>query len=81
VANEHVKVTLYPNPVNDWLTLEAPMTINSIHVFDLSGKMVLDHATNDNIVQLDVSKLETGVYLIYSRIKESEYSIQRVSIH
>ena len=54
---------LYPNPVTNILTINNPngITIDSIAVYDITGKIVLKQETSLNI---NVQQLPQGVYLL-----------------
>ena len=56
---ETVSVKLYPNPVNNLLTIETNANYFSVTLYDLTGRAVM---TVINETQLDVSVLNTGIY-------------------
>lgn len=64
-AQEEVEFNLYPNPANDVLNLQTDASINLINISDMAGRTVmtqsLSGATN---TRLDVSSMESGVYLL-----------------
>lgn len=55
--------TVYPNPTTDFLNLKGD-NIESIKVFDMSGKLVLSDTYNTTNVKLDVTSLVNGYYTI-----------------
>jgi len=57
------KVKLYPNPVSDFLNITTSLSLNSYEVYDVLGKVVLK-ASDTKSNQIDVSKLNKGIYLI-----------------
>lgn len=57
------KVKLYPNPVSDVLNITTSSSFNSYEIYDVIGKVVLK-AKGIQSNQIDVSKLEKGIYLI-----------------
>ncbi|MTE28169.1 T9SS type A sorting domain-containing protein [Winogradskyella ouciana] len=62
-------VSVYPNPTtSDWTIKSNSQTINSIEIFDLLGKQVMELEPNKTDVKIDASELNVGVYLakIYS---------------
>lgn len=63
--SSEMKVTLYPNPTSDYLTIDLPDTISQAHyeTYDVTGRMV-DHGTASHQEQLDVTKLNPGTYII-----------------
>lgn len=54
----------YPNPVNDVLNIDYVEPIRFVEVFDLLGKRVKTLNANDQNVQIDLSDLASGTYMI-----------------
>jgi len=60
-----VSFKIYPNPVNDWLTIDLGNQTNAkITVYDISGKRILSQDITSNIHVLDVNNLQSGMYLM-----------------
>ena len=58
-------VRVYPIPAVNTLYLENASDIRTMTVFDITGSIVLQkHNAGDDKVQLDVSSLDSGVYMI-----------------
>jgi len=53
-------VSLYPNPSNGIVTINADLAIESISIMDLQGQMLLN--TKENFV--DASNLSAGIYIV-----------------
>ncbi|MEZ4799983.1 MAG: T9SS type A sorting domain-containing protein [Flavobacteriales bacterium] len=63
VSNTSFKV--YPNPANDRFMISSNEVMNSVVVFDITGKMVASrNAINVTTLDMNVSELPTGVYLV-----------------
>ncbi len=69
--NEVVDVNLYPNPVEDQLTVEMNSSANfdaNIAVKDILGKVVYQTSRSvkkgTNRVEIDANRLQSGVYLV-----------------
>lgn len=58
------RISVYPNPVQDQLTVKAEETISSIEWYDVAGRLLRIHLVNDSEVTLDLSKQATGVYFM-----------------
>ncbi len=54
----------YPNPVRDILNISYTMTIDSVEIFNLLGQRVSVKAVNQNALELNVSDLPSGTYLV-----------------
>jgi hypothetical protein len=55
-------VTVYPNPVKDMLHIQTEQTIQSVFVFDLSGKLLIHVRGNQQTINLQ--SLQTGNYIV-----------------
>lgn len=53
----------YPNPVNEVLTIQSQVTIESIDVYNLMGQIVLKSSTISQ-GKIDLSVLNEGIYLV-----------------
>lgn len=62
--NTAASFSMYPNPVQDQLTLEANSRIEKVSVFDITGKEVYSIPTDNNKVVVNVNFLERGIYLV-----------------
>jgi len=58
------KINFYPNPAKNILTVENDVNLTKITLYDLSGKSVLNNNVNSKKVQLDISHLAKGVYMM-----------------
>lgn len=57
------KVSVYPNPVNEFVTISSELEINKLEIYNLLGKRVISSSKLvDN--NLDISSLSKGVYLL-----------------
>ena len=66
---EHNNIQAYPNPANNTLYIDnLPEDVNSIKIFNIEGKLVLDAAIN-NI--LDISKIKEGLYQLKITTKDN----------
>jgi hypothetical protein len=73
---------VYPNPTNGLLTIEATKFSNknaSIEVVDIIGKIVVSEQLNANTLtkQIDISKLQNGVYFV-RLIIDNEQSVRKI---
>ncbi len=54
----------YPNPVEDVLTINSSITINSFIVYDLLGRNIMAESINKDKFDIDLSVLPTSNYII-----------------
>ena len=64
--NEEVSgLLIYPNPVKNVLTIiNYTANIENINIYNLNGQLVLNKKLNNNHNTLNVSSLESGIYII-----------------
>ena len=67
VAPNNVKI--YPNPTQQFIIIEG-IDIASLKIYDMSGRLVMN--TNNNSSQVDVGRLNAGVYLIQIATENNE---------
>jgi len=56
--------SVYPNPVQDILNIKSSTVIETVVVYDILGKVVLQAQPNKISPSLDVSTLSSGAYLV-----------------
>ena len=60
-----IDVSLYPYPATDYLTLVAHEALfNELFIMDLQGRIILSHKTQDTRIDLDLTGLNPGNYLV-----------------
>ena len=57
---------IYPNPASNAITIENESTIQSVNIYNVVGQEVKVASPNANSITLDISNLETGIYIIKS---------------
>ena len=65
-VGEHAAIgfDLYPNPVNDKLTIEATETIDHIEIFSITGAKVFSQKHCGNMAEINTADLPFGTYVI-----------------
>lgn len=59
-----VQATIFPNPVNNELNVQALTQISDIEIYNLLGQSMGMYQVNANSTQLDISNLNTGTYFL-----------------
>lgn len=67
--NEIGGFNLYPNPVRNNLTIEAPKTIENINIINLRGQEIKRSMPNSQESILDISDLQSGAYFVQVTIE------------
>ena len=57
-------VTIYPNPVKNWVTISSKENIKSVSVFDVQGRVLQTQIANNKDVKIDLSNRSDGVYFV-----------------
>jgi hypothetical protein len=61
VSNQPIQVRMFPNPTKDILNIASSVQINSIEIYDASGRMIY-RSRGDS--QIDVSDLIPGIFIV-----------------
>jgi hypothetical protein len=54
----------YPNPVNNVLNLSNTDVIDTVNVYNVMGQVILTKNTGSNSAELDLSALQSGIYIL-----------------
>jgi hypothetical protein len=66
----------YPNPVKDVLNLSYKSSISNVKVINLLGQEVVNAKANTNDVQVDMSSLNAGVYIVNVTVGDTVHTIK-----
>ena len=69
---------LVPNPTRDYFKALSHYTINSVQVFDLAGKLLIEEKLNHFETLIDVSDFTAGTYIV--RINTVKGSVEKKMI-
>lgn len=73
--SDEVSIKVYPNPSNGLITIESPVDIHSINIYNLNGEFVLSQKPTNGIIDYNlpsgyyIVKVETTNHLINKLIK------------
>lgn len=70
-VNSSVEATLYPNPVNNVLNIDAKEMITEVSVYNLTGQKLSNKLINKKTSTIDMSNLKSGVYIVEVNYKTS----------
>lgn len=60
----HGQLSVFPNPAEDAVNIQAEETVTSVVLYDKLGRVVREIAPGDTFVRVDVNDLPSGVYLM-----------------
>jgi electron transfer flavoprotein alpha subunit len=80
-SNSSNSVFIYPNPAQTNLTLEhsALKAIEEVSIYNLLGEVISSQKASTEKVNLDISYLQEGIYLVKAKTIEGEIS-QKITI-
>lgn len=73
---EKSKFRFYPNPVKDVLNLSYDKNISNVIVFNLLGQEVLSMILKSNQIEIDMSYLPSGIYIVRANSENLEENIR-----
>lgn len=74
-------INVYPNPASDILNIQIENgTATSFEIYDMQGKLILQHIINSNNTPLSVSSLTNGLYILLLRNEQNEAVQKKISI-
>jgi hypothetical protein len=66
----------YPNPVKDVLNLSYKTAISNVRIINLLGQEVLNTKANTNDVQVNMSALTAGAYIVNITVEDTVHTIK-----
>ena len=60
----HSQTLIYPNPVNDKLTVEAQEAIGTVEIYNLMGILMFSQKGSDKKMEINTADLPSGIYFI-----------------
>tara|TARA_R110002072_G_scaffold193809_7_gene351022 strand:- start:22384 stop:24294 length:1911 start_codon:yes stop_codon:yes gene_type:complete len=63
-SNDFVQASIFPNPANNELNVQALTQISELEIINLLGQSMGTYIVNANSTMLDISNLKTGTYFL-----------------
>ena len=64
------KVNIYPNPANNFITINAQNPITTVKLYSVDGKLLRNYTTNTTTVSIEKNELTEGLYFIELEINK-----------
>lgn len=64
IANVDNTVSVYPNPANSYINVNANSNISNVEIYTIAGQKVGDFTANSNNTSINTSNLTSGLYLM-----------------
>jgi nitrate reductase cytochrome c-type subunit len=75
IENDFNPLSIYPNPASELVNISSPQAIDAeLIITDINGRSVFMNTFNSNI-QVDISKLESGIYFVKVYNQEKSYKL------
>jgi hypothetical protein len=58
------QIDIYPNPTNDFITINSKNPFSKIEIFDMEGRLIETITSKYEINQLDFSRFSIGIYML-----------------
>jgi len=68
---------IYPNPFASTVSIKAERVVKSVSIYDVYGRLVKEQKVSDSVIDLDLSDLNDGAYLLQLNYGDSS-SVQRI---
>ena len=85
IANDQIQINetinnilVYPNPTNNVLYIKSNQQIESICLYDITGKNIIKKQTKNNLNQLDISNLRNGIYVLHLVDENQKITVKQV---
>jgi hypothetical protein len=65
---ETAQISMYPNPATTNFTIQAKQEMETVSVYNLLGQEVISKFPNSSEATIDVSSLQTGIYIVRTSI-------------
>ena len=73
-------ISIYPNPVQDVLNIRSKQTIETISIFDISGRLIqqINVIGNQNTISITTENLASSVYFVTVETQQNAYTTKLV---
>lgn len=78
VANEDL-FSVFPNPATDQIQVQSDEQIDELSIYDVTGKLVFTQQTPAINETVDVSNLQSGLYILQARIGD-KISVEKLMV-
>jgi len=77
VEENNMNISIFPNPATDFVTIEAE-DLSCVEVWDATGRMIKSVPASGNALQIDLSGLEAGIYLISAKTRSTSSFVKSI---
>ncbi len=77
--SELINLLMFPNPTNGTIYINSDEVISKIEVYQLSGELAMEQTVNNTSSEMNLSELNTGMYLVKVYGTNGAVSVKRVT--
>ena len=77
VEENIMNISIFPNPATDFVTIESE-DMSSVEVWDATGRMIKSVPANGNALQIDLSGIKAGIYLISAKTHSTSSFVKSI---
>jgi hypothetical protein len=78
-ADDSQKISYYPNPVNDFMTISSDKKIKNISVYSVFGQKIKIQEMNFVNGTVNMSSLSTGIYFIRTELEGGQIETFKIN--
>ncbi len=78
---ENANFNVFPNPTQDFVTIQSVQIIKNIQLFDLQGRMIWQQSANANNLQINMSAWANNVYLLKITTENDFHIVRKIIIY
>jgi hypothetical protein len=70
------EISLYPNPANDYITIDIPTTYNksTLQILNVQGQLVYSQKVTEGVQNIQLDNLVSGLYMVTIQADGKRYS-------
>ena len=77
--NELINLLVFPNPATNRIHINSDEVISKVEVYQLSGELALEQTANATALEIDLTALNTGMYLVKVTGQNGAVSVKRIT--
>jgi Pregnancy-associated plasma protein-A/Secretion system C-terminal sorting domain len=71
---------VFPNPAMNKIKISSEFKMNSISIFDLQGKLIIESKLNENEAQIDLEQISRGIYTVFVRFENGLVEVKKLIV-
>jgi len=72
------RFSIYPNPFNQTLNISTLVDVSEVSIIDILGKTVKTYQPDSNLININTSNLEKGIYLLKLKTDSGDVFVKKI---